>query len=297
MNSTYKGRFAPTPSGPAHLGTLLAAVGSYLQARASGGEWYVRIDDIDPPREVPGAADSILRTLEHYGLQWDGEIVYQSHRLDAYRDALHQLAAMGVTYECSCSRKQVDQVARRGMNGMIYPGTCRSGCEQNSPQTSVRLRTDDVTITVEDLIQPALSVNMESDIGDYIILRADKLFAYHLATVVDDALDGFTEIVRGKDQYSLTPQHIFLQQKLGVETPQYAHLPLLTNQRGEKLAKSSQATAVDSMLNNTVWSSILTALGMQADPGLLKENNETILHWALGKWDLLRIDPADKIIK
>lgn len=297
MISAYKGRFAPTPSGPAHLGTLLAAVGSYLQARASAGEWHVRIDDIDPPREVPGAADSILRTLEKYGLQWDGEIVYQSRRLDAYRDAIRQLEAQGSTYECSCSRKQVEQTARRGMNGMIYPGTCRTGCTPNSPQTSVRLRTSDVTIIVEDLIQPALIVNMESDIGDYIILRADRLFAYHLATVVDDALDGFTQIVRGKDQYSLTPQHIFLQQQLGVATPQYAHLPLLTNQHGEKLAKSSRATAVDSMSRHTVWSTILGALGMQAEPALLDEENETILHWASGEWDLLRIDPADKMIQ
>jgi glutamyl-Q tRNA(Asp) synthetase len=133
MSSIYKGRFAPTPSGPAHLGTMLAAVGSYLQARAKHGEWHVRIDDIDPPREVPGAADSILHTLEQYGLHWDGEVVYQSRRLDAYHDALQQLVAQGVAYECSCSRKQINQAARRGMNGMIYPGTCRSGCDVNSP--------------------------------------------------------------------------------------------------------------------------------------------------------------------
>ena len=296
MSSIYKGRFAPTPSGPAHLGTMLAAVGSYLQARAKHGEWHVRIDDIDPPREVPGAADSILHTLEQYGLHWDGEVVYQSRRLDAYHDALQQLIAQGVAYECSCSRKQIQQAARRGMNGMIYPGTCRSGCDENSPQKSVRLLATDTMVTVDDLVQPVLAVNMETDIGDFIIRRADELFAYHLATVVDDALDGYTEIVRGRDQYSLTPQHIYLQQLLGAQTPQYAHLPLLINQQGEKLAKSTHAQAVDTLQRDDVWSTILEALGMQAGAELLYEDNETILQWASGEWDLLRISPMDKII-
>ena len=296
MSVTYKGRFAPTPSGPAHLGTMLAALGSFLQARASQGEWHVRIDDLDPPRVVPGAADSILRTLEQYGLHWDAAVVYQSHRLDVYQQALQQLMDQHQAYECSCSRKQIENIARKGINGMIYPGTCRSGCNENNPQKSVRLRAHDIVITVEDAIQPELSINMEKDIGDFVIRRADGLFAYHLATVVDDAMDAYTQIVRGKDQLYLTPQHIYLQQRLGLGSPQYAHLPLLTNSHGEKLAKSSHATAADDLPQDEVWAILLNSLNLHPARELLKEKSNTILEWATAEWDLLQVDPGDKII-
>lgn len=296
MSVTYKGRFAPTPSGPAHLGTMLAALGSFLQARASQGEWHVRIDDLDPPRVVPGAADSILRTLEGYGLHWNAGIVYQSRRLDVYQQALQQLIDRHEAYECSCSRRQIENIARKGRNGMIYPGTCRPGCDDSSPQKSVRLRTHDVVITVDDAIQPKLSVNMEKDIGDFVIRRADELFAYHLATVVDDAMDAFTQIVRGKDQLYLTPQHIYLQQRLGLDTPQYAHLPLLTNAHGEKLAKSSHAMAADDLPQDDVWAILLNSLNLHPAPELLKEKPEIILGWATSEWNLLQVEPGDKII-
>jgi glutamyl-Q tRNA(Asp) synthetase len=297
MSISYKGRFAPTPSGPAHLGTMFAALGSFLQARARRGEWHVRIDDIDPPRVVPGAADSILHTLERYGLHWDGEVVYQNHRTDTYQDAIQQLVAQHIAYECTCSRKEIEKVATRGMNGMIYPGTCRQGCDENSPQKSIRLRTEDVVVTVNDAIQPKLSINVENDIGDFVIRRADNLIAYHLATVVDDALDEFTQIVRGKDQFSLTPQHIYLQQRLGVKSPEYAHLPLLTDQQGEKLSKSSRAAAIDTMPMNTAWTILLGCFDMYPEPALLDEPPQTILDWAVDQWDLLRIKASDKIIQ
>jgi len=296
MPITYKGRFAPTPSGPAHLGSLLAAVASYLQARAMQGEWHVRIDDIDPPREVAGAADSILNTLEGYGLHWDGPVVYQSRRQEAYRDALQQLSHQGDTYECSCSRKDIRDTARRGPNGMIYPGTCRQGYrEQNKPRAT-RLATQDNNITLDDRIQGKYQLNMQQDVGDFVIHRADGLIAYHLATVVDDALDSFTEIVRGKDQLSLTPLHIDLQLRLGIPTPAYAHLPLLTNAQGEKLAKSSHATPVDNLPSTGVWQLLLNTLGLDPQIDLLTEPPEAILQWATGQWDLERIPQRDIIV-
>lgn len=295
MNMPYKGRFAPTPSGPAHLGTMLAAVGSYLQAKANNGQWHVRIDDIDPPREAPGAADSILWTLENFGLYWDGPVVYQSQRGDAYHEALEKLAREEATFACTCSRKMLSETARRGPNGMIYPGTCRNGHHHNARQKSIRLLTEDTVITVPDLIQGDYALNMANDIGDFVIRRADELFSYHLATVVDDALDGFTEIVRGKDQLSLTPQHVYMQQLLGVTTPRYAHLPLLIDSQGNKLAKSSNASAVDAMSQADVWSIVLGALGLEAEEALLQEPPAQILQWAFEQWDLFAIDATDKI--
>ena len=295
MTSSYKGRFAPTPSGPAHLGSLLAAVGSYLQARAMQGEWHVRIDDIDPPREVAGAADSILRTLENYALQWDGPIVYQSQRQEAYEDHLQQLHAQKDTFECSCSRSDIKSAALDGPNGMIYPGTCRGGPADSTRQLAIRLKTQNKQIMLEDRIQGDYALNIKKQVGDFVIGRADGLIAYHLATVVDDALDGYTEIVRGKDQLSLTPQHIYLQQRLKLTTPAYAHLPLLTAQDGKKLAKRHGACAIDNLLPAMVWQTILPALGLNPPTDLLAEPPAAILHWATQHWDLLRIPATDRI--
>ena len=295
MFKPYKGRFAPTPSGPAHLGTLLAAVGSYLQAHAMQGEWHVRIDDIDPPREIAGAADSLLKTLEIYGLNWHGDVVYQSQRLEAYQDALEQLIKQGDTFECSCSRKDIKAIAQHGPLGMIYPGTCRDGAQDTDKPHSIRLRTQDKTIAVLDRVQDEYGLNMQTDVGDFVIHRADGLFSYHLATVVDDGLDGFTEIVRGKDQLSLTPLHIDLQQRLAIPTPAYAHLPLLINTQGEKLGKSTRAMAVDTMAVKDVWRTILTSLGLSPENALLGEKPETILQWATSEWDLLQVPSGDKI--
>ena len=297
MNSIYRGRFAPTPSGPAHLGTLLAALASYLQARSMHGEWQVRIDDIDPPREVAGAADSILRTLERFGLHWDGAVVYQSRRQEAYRQALQQLAAQGDTYECSCSRKDIRLQAQAGPNGMIYPGTCRNGITNQQRPRAIRVTTRNEDITVPDRIQGEYRLNMQHEVGDYVIRRADGLIAYHLATVVDDALDGFTEIVRGKDQLSLTPLHIHLQNRLQLPTPGYAHLPLLTNLKGEKLSKSSRATPVDDLPDQQAWQRLLAALGMEPPAELTHEPKQNILDWAAEKWDLDRVPQQDILIR
>jgi glutamyl-Q tRNA(Asp) synthetase len=297
MNITYKGRFAPTPSGPAHLGTLFAALASYLQAHAMQGEWHVRVDDIDPPREVAGAADSILRTLENFSLHWDGPVVYQSKRQDAYEDALQQLADQGDIFVCSCSRKQISQQARQGANGMIYPGTCRAAVTDRTKPLSIRLLTHDQQITVKDRLQGSYRLNMQQDVGDFVIRRADGLIAYHLATVVDDALDNFTEIVRGKDQLSLTPLHIDLQQRLDLPTPDYAHLPLLINEQGIKLGKSTWADPVDKLPPADVWKNLFSALKLTPENDLFGEPAETILQWAINRWQLTGIKPDDIVIR
>lgn len=288
----YKGRFAPTPSGPAHLGTILAAIGSYLQARSMGGEWHIRIDDIDPPREVAGAADSILATLEKYGLEWDGAVVYQSQRHAAYETALQRLISSGQAYPCGCSRKDIESVAKAGPNGMIYPGTCRDGLSADKQPRAVRLRTEDQAITVADRVQGDYTLHIEQEVGDFVIRRADGLYAYHLATVVDDALDGFTEIVRGQDLLSITPQQIYLQQKLGYPTPDYMHLPLLVDANNKKLCKRFGAAAVDDMPQATVLGLIFSSLGLPVDDDILQTDHETRWQWAVSQWNLSTIPPA-----
>ena len=235
--------------------------------------------------------------MEIFGLFWDGPVIYQSQRHDAYEQALEQITKGGITFECSCSRKDLSASARHGPNGMIYPGTCRTGHARDAAQTSTRIVAEDIDVMVCDTVQGEYALNIANDIGDFVIRRADCLFSYHLATVVDDALDAYSEIVRGKDQLSLTPQHIYLQQKLNVATPRYAHLPLLTDSQGNKLAISSNAAPVDAMAPPDVWSIILASLGLQADDGLLLEQPSTILDWATGQWDLFAIDAKDKIVE
>lgn len=292
----YKGRFAPTPSGPMHLGTLLAALGSFLQARSQNGIWHVRIDDIDPPRETPGAADSILRTLEHYRLHWDGAVVYQSQRLEEYQTALDRLIEQNDVFDCACSRKDIDKIATKGPNGSIYPGTCRNGLGQGQSARAIRLRSKAIDITVNDLVQGIFTLNIRNDVGDYIVRRADGLFAYHLATVVDDGLDNYTEIVRGQDLLSITPQQIYLQQLLGLPAPTYAHLPLLISENSKKLSKRFAATPVDDMDMAAVFKTILNTLGLQPPPALDLCNSKETLTWAIENWDLSQTSPKARIV-
>jgi len=262
------------------------------------GEWHVRVDDIDPPREVPGAADSILQTLENYGLHWDGPLVYQSQRLEAYQDALQQLGRQGDIFECSCSRKDISNAnAKCGPNGMIYPGTCRQTIANSSKPLSIRLGTHDKVITVADRIQGDFSLNILNDVGDFVIRRADGLDAYHLATVVDDALDGFTEIVRGKDLLGITPQQIFLQQLLQLPTPGYAHLPLLVDAEGNKFSKRTGACALDNMPISRALEIIFAALGLEVDDDILMAPNEQRWQWAIDHWDMTHVPTTDLTVE
>ena len=241
----YCGRFAPSPTGPLHFGSLVAAVGSFLEAKTSGGEWYLRMEDVDAPRCSTAAATEILRALEACGLAWDGKVVWQSRRGDAYAAALERLKAAGRVFPCACTRRELADSAIAPDGAAIYPGTCRQGLVAGRPARAWRLRVGDARVVFDDAIQGRMVSDLASEAGDFILLRADGLFAYQLAVVVDDAEAGITHVVRGADLLASTARQIFLQQCLGVPTPIYAHLPVVVNAAGEKLSKQTRAEAVD----------------------------------------------------
>ena len=240
----YTGRFAPSPTGPLHTGSLIAAVASWLDARAAGGRWLVRIEDLDRPRCAPGAADEILRALERAGLSWDGEVLYQSRRLALYRDALAKLQAH--TYWCGCTRREIadSSLGLAGDGAHIYPGTCRAG-PTRAPR-ALRVRTTSEPVRFVDRVQGVHEQVLERDIGDFVLYRADGLFAHQLAVVVDDAEQGVTDVVRGADLLDSTPRQIYLQRLLGLPTPRYLHVPVALNAAGEKLSKQTGAAPVES---------------------------------------------------
>ena len=242
---SYRGRFAPSPSGTLHFGSLVAAVASWLDARRSSGEWLVRIEDVDQPRTVPGAADAILRALDALGLHWDGEVVYQSRRTELYDAALAQLRAGGHTYRCRCSRREIADSALHGVEGAIYPGTCRDREVGEAESAAVRALAPDEAVAFDDRVQGRITQKVGRDVGDFVLRRRDGLHAYQLAVVVDDAQQGITDIVRGADLLWSTPRQIVLQRWLGFTTPRYMHLPVAADRSGEKLSKQTNAAAVD----------------------------------------------------
>ena len=241
---SYRGRFAPTPSGALHFGSLIAALGSCLDARAHGGFWHLRIEDVDPPRVVAGSADSILRTLDAFGFEWDGPVVYQSRRGEAYRAALEKLIDAGRLYGCDCTRKLLKdnvmkQRARVGVDGPVYPGTCRN---RHLPlNTALRLRVPATRIVFDDLLAGRVGCDVAHECGDFVLQRADGGFTYQLAVTVDDAELGVSHVVRGADLLASTPRQIVLQQTLGYPTPIYLHLPVALNEEGGKLSKQTLA--------------------------------------------------------
>jgi len=243
----YRGRFAPSPTGPLHFGSLVAAVGSYLDAKFNEGDWLVRIEDLDWQREVPGAATEILKTLEQLGMEWDGEVVYQSARTHLYHDALNVLQNMGLIYSCTCSRKEIADSSIVSSQGRIYPGTCRKKDKHHflSKAHALRIRTHDDPIEFRDMLKGVHSQRLQRDIGDFVLRRADGMFAYQLAVVVDDAQQHITHVVRGADLLASTPRQTYLQQLLGYATPDYLHLPIVTNEQGEKLSKQTHAAPID----------------------------------------------------
>jgi glutamyl-Q tRNA(Asp) synthetase len=262
---------------------MVAAIGSYLQARSQGGEWLVRIEDIDPPREVPGAADAILRTLERFGLHWDGVVIYQSRRSAAYLDALEQLRSDGLLYFCRCSRNELTALGRYGP---IYQGRCRNRGENDG---ALRVVTHDDEIVFHDLLYGPFRQRLQSEIGDFVVRRADGLFAYQLAVVVDDAAQEITEVVRGSDLLDNTPRQIHLQQLLGYATPRYVHLPIALNAHGQKLSKQSGAAAINSMPAAPLLLQVLEFLGQQPPLDLAGATLAEIWRWAIGHWRLAAI--------
>lgn len=243
--SGYRGRFAPSPTGPLHFGSLLAAVASFADARAHDGVWLLRIEDLDRPREVPGAADAIQRTLRAFGFEWDEPVVFQSARLDAYDAALARLDTLGLVYGCGCSRAEIATRARTGLEGPIYPGTCRDGLPPGRRVRSLRLRTATARIDFKDRIQGQQGHSVAESIGDFVLRRADGLHAYQLAVVVDDAWQAVTHVVRGADLLLSTPRQIGLLRALGLPTPSHAHVPLVLDEQGRKLSKSLAAAPVE----------------------------------------------------
>jgi len=286
--SGHIGRYAPSPNGPLHRGSLLAALASFLQARAHGARWHVRIDDLDTPRVVPGAAADILRTLERFGLYWDGAVMYQSQRAAAYADVLHRLRAQGDVFDCGCSRRET-RTGPLGLEGPIYPGTCRHGLPAGRHPRSLRARVGAAPIIVVDRIQGRYAQNLAADVGDFVLRRADGIVAYQLATVVDDAAQGITEVVRGADLLSSTPRQMFLHRTLGQSPPAYAHLPLLLDARGCKLGKSNGALALDPAHRSRELVTVLDLLGQAPPAGLAGATVEQIITWAIAHWTIAAV--------
>lgn len=282
-DSPYIGRFAPSPTGPLHFGSLLAAIASYLQSRTANGRWLLRIEDIDPPREQPGADKLILDTLESYGFEWDGPVTYQSHFRERHEASIEKLIATGLAYPCSCSRRDL-AAAVRGPLGAIYPGTCRKGCE--SSDVAVRVRTHGNPITFTDRLQGRRTMRLESASGDFVIRRRDGLVAYHLAVVSDDADQGITEVVRGIDLLDSTPRHIHLQELLDIPTPSYVHIPVAENAAGQKLSKLTGAPAISIDRASRTLVAALRALGQTAPQELEAESLDEIWAWATQHWQL-----------
>jgi glutamyl-Q tRNA(Asp) synthetase len=292
----YRGRFAPSPTGPLHFGSLIAAVGSYLQAKSCGGEWLLRIEDIDPPREVPGATDDILQTLEAFGLYWDSTPMYQSERSEVYLEALDKLHKTGLTYHCSCSRKDIAAITKHNNETTIYPATCRSGTRQNKTQYSIRINTERTSIEFTDQVQGDIEINLEKDVGDFVIRRADGYFAYQLAVIVDDAAQGITEIVRGCDLLELTPGQIYLQRLLDISTPDFIHLPIAVNGAGQKLSKQTYAPALDSTNPVPALYQVLRFLGQQAPPELAQSSLSEFWDWAIENWDVKKASGKQHLV-
>lgn len=247
---TYIGRFAPSPSGALHTGSLVAALASFLDARAHGGAWHVRMEDLDTPRVVPGAADVILGQLRALGLNWDGDVLVQSHRDATYRDAFDKLAQQGRIYGCACTRKEIADsiVHTRGAlppGEMPYPATCRGGLPPGRHARAWRVRVPEGVVRFEDRWMGPQAQDIARDVGDFVLRRADGLWAYQLAVVVDDAAQGITDVVRGADLLGSTPRQQALQHLLGLPTPRYLHVPVVVNADGQKLSKQTGATALD----------------------------------------------------
>ena len=303
--SQYRGRFAPSPTGPLHFGSLIAAIGSYLDAKHHNGTWLVRMEDLDTPRCVAGAADNILRTLEAYGLHSDETIIYQSRRSAAYEGALAALQCSGMAYPCACTRKEIADSALHGIEGPVYPGTCRNGIPDGREGRAWRVRTDispfdklranGSVVEFEDALQGRIAQHLEREIGDFVVKRADGLFAYQLAVVVDDAFQNITHVVRGADLLASTPRQIHLQRLLGLTTPAYMHLPIAVNAQGEKLSKQTLAPAISADNVITTLITVLDFLRQQPPAELAEGSIEEVLQWAVKHWQTARLKGCRQI--
>ena len=298
--SIRRGRFAPSPTGPLHFGSLVTAVASYCEARAlrpgearpERGQWLLRIEDVDTPRTVAGAADALLSTLDALGFEWDGPVVCQSRRTDAYAAALGRLQATGAVFPCACTRKEIaDSLLRppSPADELVYPGTCRDGLPPGRCARATRVRAHSGSIEFHDRVQGRIVRDLARDIGDFVVRCADRLFAYQLAVVVDDADQSVTDGVRGADLLDSAPRQIFLQRLLGLHTPRYAHVPVAVNSSGEKLSKQTLAPAIDASRGAQELAAALAFLGQEPPADLGKTSVAETWNWALNHWTLERV--------
>lgn len=291
----YTGRFAPSPTGPLHFGSLVAATASYLEARTHDGIWLLRMEDLDKPREMPGVADDILRMLEAFGFEWDGAVLYQSRREEAYAAAFRALKQQDVVYPCACSRKEISDSALLGIDGPIYPGTCRKGLPLGKTARAWRVRVENKPIVFVDAIQGSIRQNLAQDVGDFVLKRADGLYAYQLAVVVDDAWQGVTHVVRGADLLDSTSRQIYLQHRLNLPVPAYMHVPVAVNSQGEKLSKQTLAQPLDiRQAVPQLWQA-LSFLGQRPPFGLQQGDLKTLREWAQAHWSSTAV-PRQRII-
>jgi glutamyl-Q tRNA(Asp) synthetase len=277
--SGYIGRFAPSPTGPLHFGSLLAALASYLDARANQGKWLMRVEDLDPLREPVDSADLILQQLQDLGMDWDDEVLYQSSRLDAYEEVLHKLQEDGLCYPCDCTRPQIREM------GLVYNGSCRERAAPPEMPYAQRLKTDALEIGFIDQIQGHFAQQLEGEVGDFVIRRKDELFAYQLAVVVDDAFQNITHVVRGWDLLDSTPRQIYLQRVLKYQEMHYAHIPIIVDAKGQKLSKQAFAPSIETDRASQAIFKALTFLGQAPPAELATERPKSQLEWAIDSWD------------
>ncbi|OCG09987.1 tRNA glutamyl-Q synthetase [Gilliamella sp. wkB178] len=289
----YIGRFAPSPSGPLHFGSLVTAIGSYLQAKSKNGKWLVRIEDIDPPREVKGASSLILKTLEALNLYWDDDILYQSACSERYYAALQYLLDKQLAYYCDCTRQRI-----HNLPNSLYDGFCRNRhlCQSASQQLAIRLKQSYPIYQFTDQIQGLQNVNIANAQEDFVIHRKDGLFAYNLVVVLDDHLQGITEIVRGADLLPVTAKQISLYQLFNLPVPTYCHLPLVLDNNGNKLSKQNHAQAID--LNNLTSATVqaLQFLGQIIPENWQDANQQQLLEWAIEHWDLTKVPQQNSLL-
>ncbi len=291
------GRFAPTPSGALHFGSLVAAFGSFLDAKSLGGDWLLRIDDLDPRRNKAGATDKILRTLESFGFEWTGSVEYQSEHLELYEEAFRKLIDSQRVYRCACTRKIVGEVGRVGPDGPIYSGTCRYAGNSDVLGQSLRINTTGVKVEFMDRIHGRVSCELDSYLGDFVVRRSDRVFSYTLATTVDDDVLGITDVVRGADLIPSALRQVFLCEEIGVSLPRFCHLPKVVDESGRKLSKSSEDRGIDSFNPAEVLCDALEVMGQTPPRSLRGESVLAVREWGIVSWDIKRIPSGPVVAK
>jgi|TARA_B110000259_G_C13979727_1_gene388139 glutamyl-Q tRNA(Asp) synthetase len=284
----YIGRFAPTPSGPLHFGSIVTAIASFLDAKSNQGKWLVKIDDIDQPRIRKGAELQILNSLEKLGLIWDGDVIHQSERKEHYQSYVNDLKEKGLLYNCRCTRKTVNGSSATGADGSIYNGTCREKYYKEEQGASLRIKVVDKTISIADDIQGAISQNLSSEIGDFIVKRSDNIFSYQLSVAVDNHLDNITHIVRGYDLLNSLPRQYYLHEVMGFNFPKSSHIPIVTL-KGRKLSKGYGDSASIQNCERLVWINALTFLGQPTKDYELIMNIDEIISQAIINWSAKRV--------